>query len=595
MAKEIKLGIRISGNSSDGVKAIRLTKDELVQLKNHAARSGKAISGIGKKFDDLKRVGSTALKSIGLAFGALELKRFVSGTLDASDKIQKLSIRLGASTEALSQYKFVAEQTGVTFDALTTAWQRQTRRISEAAKGTGEAKGALLELGLSAERLNNLAPEKQFEIIADRIDQVSNKADKVRLAMNLWDSEGVTLLQTIEGGSKAIKDMRDEADRLGLTLTRDQANAIAKANDQINILTKTISAGLSKAIIENAGFFADMAKTLGSVIPRAIGSAVKAFDILSVGVSYVLESFFRFGAGISDLLSNLPFVDDTFKSLNATFSDEADRLVIVRDELKNSIIAHDKMANAAEATSKSISNQNKTVDSANIAIKKYSESLGQASGDAEHFKGSVQRLIDKLFPAQRAARDLASEQQLLEKAVDKGLITWNQYDAALVRLTQTNKTETGALQTQKKAVGGLSDEYKNLGSSIGQAASAANSAASAQNIRSNKPPAGNTRAAGGLLQFSKLFGGVNAFASGGRFTVGGTGGVDSQLVAFRASPKERVTIETPAQQRDQGATNNVTINMYGIQNVQEFVAELESFSRTNPIKISIGDIMTVGG
>ena len=42
------------------------------------------------------------------------------------------------------------------------------------------------------------------------------------------------------------------------------------------------------------------------------------------------------------------------------------------------------------------------------------------------------------------------------------------------------------------------------------------------------------------------------FAHGGQFMVGGSGGTDSQSVQFRASPQERVTIETPAQQRASG-------------------------------------------
>ncbi len=39
------------------------------------------------------------------------------------------------------------------------------------------------------------------------------------------------------------------------------------------------------------------------------------------------------------------------------------------------------------------------------------------------------------------------------------------------------------------------------------------------------------------------------FATGGSFMVGGSGGTDSQLVGFRATPNERVTVETPNQQR----------------------------------------------
>ncbi len=48
-----------------------------------------------------------------------------------------------------------------------------------------------------------------------------------------------------------------------------------------------------------------------------------------------------------------------------------------------------------------------------------------------------------------------------------------------------------------------------------------------------------------LGSIASLFG----FANGGAFTVGGSGGTDSQLVAFKATPGEDVTIRTPAQQR----------------------------------------------
>jgi hypothetical protein len=53
------------------------------------------------------------------------------------------------------------------------------------------------------------------------------------------------------------------------------------------------------------------------------------------------------------------------------------------------------------------------------------------------------------------------------------------------------------------------------------------------------------RAGGGLL--TGILGGLMGFASGGSFEVGGAGGIDSQLVAFRASPDERVTVTRPDQ------------------------------------------------
>jgi 23S rRNA pseudoU1915 N3-methylase RlmH len=59
-----------------------------------------------------------------------------------------------------------------------------------------------------------------------------------------------------------------------------------------------------------------------------------------------------------------------------------------------------------------------------------------------------------------------------------------------------------------------------------------------------------------------LFKGLFGFARGGSFEVGGNGGTDSNLVAFRATKGERVTIQTPDQQRAGGGGNVININNY---------------------------------
>jgi tape measure domain-containing protein len=50
-------------------------------------------------------------------------------------------------------------------------------------------------------------------------------------------------------------------------------------------------------------------------------------------------------------------------------------------------------------------------------------------------------------------------------------------------------------------------------------------------------------------QISKIAGANTGFATGGEFRVGGSGGTDSQMVAFRATPGEKVAVSTPQQVR----------------------------------------------
>lgn len=90
------------------------------------------------------------------------------------------------------------------------------------------------------------------------------------------------------------------------------------------------------------------------------------------------------------------------------------------------------------------------------------------------------------------------------------------------------------------------------------------------------------------------------FETGGGFTVGGSGGADSQLVAFRASPRERVSVSTPSQvykgdpaRKEGGSGSNVSIPIAiavvgGEQAARDFINSEEGqsviidVSRKNP-------------
>lgn len=60
------------------------------------------------------------------------------------------------------------------------------------------------------------------------------------------------------------------------------------------------------------------------------------------------------------------------------------------------------------------------------------------------------------------------------------------------------------------------------------------------------------------------------FATGGSFVVGGTGGVDSQNVSFRASPGERVSVQTPTQVKKGTENSNNQQNKSGSSDGERF-------------------------
>src|SRR5690554_4306600 len=173
----------------------------------------KGAKKVGKEAKELQRIADSALSRLGggtitgaaiagvasitaaVAAGVAEFNRMRT-EIDATAKSAR---KLGLTFDQLSDLRFAADIEGIA--NIDTAIQRATRRISEAAAGKGAAQGALAELGLSAEKLNQLNPEAQLEAIAQAFQQVENDADRLRLAVKLFDSEGADMVRLLDGGA----------------------------------------------------------------------------------------------------------------------------------------------------------------------------------------------------------------------------------------------------------------------------------------------------------------------------------------------------------------------------------------------------------
>lgn len=208
----------------------------LTRLETDLKRANRIASRNAKQ---LERAFSSAARAIKVTVGAAAVGAVTvlgKRAVDTADKVGKLSQRLGLTTNALSELQFVAERSGVRVEQLNMGLQRMTRRVAEAAQGTGEAKAAIKELGLDAQKLAQMSPDQQFEAIAEALSGVASQSDKVRLAFKLFDSEGVGLLQTMGDGAEGIRKLREEARRLGASIGPEMTQNAAQFNDMVSNL-----------------------------------------------------------------------------------------------------------------------------------------------------------------------------------------------------------------------------------------------------------------------------------------------------------------------------------------------------------------------
>ena len=226
--------------------------------------------------------------------------------LEAADGIQKLRDRTGASTEFLSQMRHAVELTGGEFGTFSKGLTQLNRNVTAANEGMSTQVRAFERIGVSVDQLKGKSPEQVFALVADRLAGVEDPAIRSASAMDIFGRAGSELIPLLTQGSEGISQMRSEADLLGKTLSDDQVNAAAAANDAFSRLRAGIEGLVQTATIQFAPTLEGIANFLTRELPRAIKIAQAAFFVLRKTLLDIVSSVSDKLAAFYDILGNLP-------------------------------------------------------------------------------------------------------------------------------------------------------------------------------------------------------------------------------------------------------------------------------------------------
>ena len=294
--------------------------------------------------------------------GAAGFGAIITSSLKATDTLSKTAAKIGTTTEALAALRYAADLTGVATQTMDMALQRFTRRTAEAATGTGEAKGAIKELGINAQELNRMPLDKRMIVLADAFEKVESESDRLRLAFKLFDSEGAALVNTLSQGSDGLKEMLGEAKVLGLTMSGSAAKGVEDANDSLTklqslfkgVTDQTVAAfapaiemiverftGFLQRSIEAKGGVEAFARALAVDLLNGVKIALKAFEGLANGFIKVHNSALRIkdaltAAFTSDNQKNARQLRNEIEQLEEAMASRAEKIAGQTGRMKRS-------------------------------------------------------------------------------------------------------------------------------------------------------------------------------------------------------------------------------------------------------------------
>lgn len=343
-----------------------------VQFTNELSRAEKT----GGKFS--KNV-SAGLGTLAGALSVGAVVGFAHSIIDLGSQITDLSLQAGMGTTAFQVLANAGMDSGFSMEQIAKSSEDLRNHIQDAAAGSKPMVESLQKLNLTAEGLQALAPEEQWEVIAKRIANATNKQEAMNVASELFGTKNAPKMR--EMLSKLATDGYDKlaASTKDLTFTPEQLKSLDDAGDKIAYIMKLFKVQSAKGFLGASDAFEGMSKDMQAQADKNETDALIKGDKKLSWWDQRIENFkAKFGAGeqsvsaLEDPMHGHAFLPEPENPKN-TAAEEAAKAAATKSDIDA------KMA-AAEATAiqkrfdeqmKSLMEQQPIVEQKKAAVEQY--------------------------------------------------------------------------------------------------------------------------------------------------------------------------------------------------------------------------------
>jgi len=216
-----------------------------------------------------------AIATLGPLLAVTSAIRGAKEALTEFDAIGKSAKATGLNAETFQELAYAAELGGVKTDQFAKAMETFAKNTGLAAAGQGRLITQLK--ALNPELLKNLqlaqSQEERLRIVADALDREADASKKAAIASALFGDSGARMVEVLKGGSSALEDTARKARALGIVIDNSLIARAETLNDQFSTAQKVIDLQFKQALIELVPVIMGTAQAIG-VLARSINVTV---------------------------------------------------------------------------------------------------------------------------------------------------------------------------------------------------------------------------------------------------------------------------------------------------------------------------------
>ena len=225
MATVANLAVSVTAKVNKFIAGFKRAQKQLKAFASAVARVAKRVAVLG-----------TAMVAVGVAIAGFKIRK----AMKELDLLAKTADALGIVPERLQEMELAANIAGATFEDLAKGMIYLQRRTAEVASGYGEAQTAFKMLGLDAQKMMQMAPEKQWAAFAEGIRGMTTQSKALRAVMDVLGRSGMKLMNLLRMSNAEFERIQERAKRMGILFSREELALVEQANDAITYLVATL-------------------------------------------------------------------------------------------------------------------------------------------------------------------------------------------------------------------------------------------------------------------------------------------------------------------------------------------------------------------
>lgn len=215
--------------------------DLVATLSLDTTQYEEGLKGAGNKASSFGEKAGTFLKGTGAVVAGITtavtglsvaFTKSAKSTASYGDNVDKMSQKIGISSEAYQKWDYVMKRAGGSVDSLKMGMKTLSQQAEKNSKD-------FQKLGISEEELANLSQEELFEKTVKGLSQMEAGTERATLATKLLGRAGVDLGPLLNQGTDAIEEQMEIAEKYGMVMPESAVKASASFQDSLTTLEMT--------------------------------------------------------------------------------------------------------------------------------------------------------------------------------------------------------------------------------------------------------------------------------------------------------------------------------------------------------------------